>query len=80
MPVLKTNHVISGSNSTNKLRYYIQFFMVGVYLALGLLFLFTDIGFDLFPANRTPVGIILIVYASFRVILIVQKIRKADKE
>ncbi|MCW3103403.1 MAG: hypothetical protein JWO09_1843 [Bacteroidetes bacterium] len=54
--------------------------MVGIYLALGLLFLFTDIGYDLFPANRKPVGIILIVYASFRVILIIQKIRKADKE
>jgi hypothetical protein len=54
--------------------------MVGVYLALGLLFLFTDIAVNIFPANRTPIGIVFIVYGIFRSFITVRKIRRLNKE
>jgi hypothetical protein len=53
--------------------------MVAVYFALGLLFFFTDIAFDTFPANRKPIGIVFIVYGFFRLILTIQKIRKLNR-
>jgi len=53
--------------------------MVAVYLALGLLFLFTDIAIDRFSVNRTPVGIGFLIYGLFRMIITIQKIRKADQ-
>lgn len=54
--------------------------MVAVYLALGLLFLFTDIAADTFPANRKPIGIVFLIYGLFRMVMIIQKIRKAADE
>lgn len=54
--------------------------MVSVYLALGLLFLFTDIAVNAFPSNRKPIGIVFLVYGTFRLILTIQKVRKARKE
>jgi len=54
--------------------------MVTVYLAVGLLFLFTDIGTDTFPSNRKPIGIVFLVYGTFRGILTVQKIRRNKDE
>lgn len=54
--------------------------MVTVYLALGLLFLFTDVAINAFPSNRKPIGIIFLVYGSFRLILTLQKIRKAKED
>jgi hypothetical protein len=54
--------------------------MVAVYLALGLLFLFTDIAGQMFPMNRTPVGIIFIIYGLFRLIVTIQKIRKLNSD
>jgi uncharacterized membrane protein HdeD (DUF308 family) len=66
--------------SANKIRYYSGFIMVVIYLALGLLFLFTDIAENTFPANRKPIGVIFIVYGIFRAIVSVQKIRKANRE
>ena len=54
--------------------------MVAVYWALGLLFLFTDLGSTMFPANRTPVGIILLVYGIFRLVVTIQKIRKLNSD
>jgi len=73
--------MISDSNPpANKMRYYINFFMVAVYLALGLLFLFTGIGATTFSENRKPVGIVFMVYGLFRGIVTVQKIRKHNSE
>jgi hypothetical protein len=54
--------------------------MVAVYLALGLLFLFTDIAENIFPANRTPIGIVFLSYGLFRMITTIRKIKKADQE
>jgi uncharacterized protein with PQ loop repeat len=71
--------VIPNSNPTaNKIRYYAHFLMVALYLALGLLFLFTDIAVETFPANRTPIGIAFIIYGLFRMIMTIQKIRKLN--
>jgi len=72
--------VISDSNpSVNKIRYYIHFLMVAVYLALGLLFLFTDIAIETFPANRQPIGIIFIAYGLFRTVATIYKLRKLKR-
>ncbi len=53
--------------------------MVAVYLALGLLFLFTDIAIDTFPVYRKPVGIIMIVYAGVRTFLNIKKEKNKQK-
>jgi hypothetical protein len=50
--------------------------MVAVYLALGLLFLFTDIASDIFPANRKPIGIVFIFYGLFRALITIRKLKK----
>ena len=47
--------------------------MVAVYLALGFLFLYTDIAMDSFPVYRKPVGITMCVYAVIRTILTIKK-------
>ena len=52
--------------------------MVAVYLTFGLLFLFTDIAIETFPAYREPIGITMLVYGIVRTILIVQKIKRDD--
>jgi hypothetical protein len=54
--------------------------MVAVYLALGLLFLCTDIAIDTFPAYRKPIGITMLIYGIVRIILTIQKIKKRDHE
>lgn len=59
----------------NKLRYYPAFIMVAVYLALGLLFLFTDIAVDLFPFYRKQIGFVMVVYGAFRTFSTMRKIK-----
>jgi hypothetical protein len=54
--------------------------MVALYFALGLLFLFTDIASETFPANRQPIGIVFLIYGLFRMIVTIQKIRKLNHE
>ncbi len=54
--------------------------MIAVYLALGLLFLCTDVAIDTFPAYRKPIGITMIIYAAVRTILTIQKIKKHANE
>jgi hypothetical protein len=49
--------------------------MVAIYLALGLLFLFTDIRIDTFPAYRKEIGIVMLVYAGIRTYTTVRKIK-----
>ena len=79
--ISNTYNVISGSNpSVNKIRYYTHFIMVAVYLALGLLFLFTDIAIDMFPANRQPIGIIFLAYAIFRTVMTVIRLKRLKNE
>lgn len=49
--------------------------MVALYLVIGLLFLFSDIAIETFPVYREAVGGLLILYAAFRLYLIVKKKR-----
>lgn len=63
----------------NKISHYFGFAMVAVYVALGLLFLFTDISIEIFPEYRTQVGITMILYAIYRTYTIYKKVKKIDK-
>lgn len=63
----------------NKISHYFGFAMVAVYVALGLLFLFTDISIEIFPEYRTQVGITMILYAIYRTYTIYKKVKKTDK-
>jgi hypothetical protein len=54
--------------------------MVAVYLALGLLFLFTDIAIDKFPAFRKEIGIVMVVYAVIRTYSTVRKIKLQEND
>lgn len=49
--------------------------MVAVYLALGVLFFFTDIAIDTFPEYRKTIGITMIVYGILRIFLTIRKIK-----
>ena len=63
----------------NKISHYFGFAMVAVYVALGLLFLFTDISIEIFPEYRTQVGITMILYAVYRTYTIYKKVKNTDK-
>jgi hypothetical protein len=54
--------------------------MVAIYISLGLLFLFTDIAVDAFPAYRKILGCVLIGYGSLRSYLNIKKIREEEDE
>lgn len=55
--------------------------MVAVYLALGLLFFFTDIGAETFPAYRKEIGFAMLVYSVVRLVLTISKHkREQDNE
>ena len=54
--------------------------MVAVYLALGLLFLFTDVAVDTFPSYRKPIGIVLLLYAAIRTLLQYSKYKREKNE
>jgi hypothetical protein len=54
--------------------------MVAIYLALGLLFLFTDIGIEYFPAFRKEIGWIMLIYAVVRTILSIKKFKRKEHE
>lgn len=63
----------------NKIRYYSNFLMIAVYLGLGLLFFFTNIGIDSFPNYRQELGITMLIYAVVRTGLIIWKHKKEQK-
>ncbi len=63
----------------NKIRYYFSFVMITVYLAIGLLFLFTDIVIRLFPENRTAIGVVFILYAVYRLYITIKKEKQRNE-
>ena len=65
--------------AVNKIRYYSNFLMIAVYVALGLLFFFTDIAIETFPNYRKELGMTMLVYSVVRTIMTIRK-RKRDKE
>ena len=74
--------MFSGNSNTsvNKIRYYFSFIMAGLYAAIGLGFLFTDMGIQMFPVYRQAVGGILLVYSIFRLFMIVKRKRAENSE
>jgi len=68
--------VLFNSNPTvNKIRHYSTFLMVAIYLALGLLFLFTDIGIDTFPFYRKQIGVVMVIYGVIRTFSAIRRIK-----
>lgn len=63
----------------DKIRYYSNFFMIAVYLGLGLLFLFTDIAASTFPNYRKELGITMLIYCVIRTFLMIWKHKKEQK-
>jgi hypothetical protein len=63
-----------------QIRYYSNYIMAAIYISLGLLFLFTDIATDAFPAYRKILGCVLIGYGSLRTYLNIKKIRQEEDE
>ena len=53
--------------------------MIAVYVALGLLFFFTDIAIETFPNYRKELGMTMLVYSVVRTIMTIRQ-RKRDKE
>lgn len=64
----------------DKIRYYSNFFMIAVYLSLGLLFFFTQIAENIFPNYRKELGATMIIYAGIRTFLIIRKNRREKDE
>jgi cytochrome c biogenesis protein CcdA len=50
----------------NKLRFYLGFLLLGFYLTVGFIFLFTTIWSDLLPKARFLIGILLILFGALR--------------
>lgn len=71
--------IFNSNPSVNKIRYYTGFIMVAIYLALGLLFFFTDIAIDTFPAYRKELGFTMMAYAVIRTVMNIRKKRR-EKE
>ena len=61
----------------DKIRYYFSFLIVGLYLIMGLLFLFSNIAIQIFPVYREAVGGVLIVYAGYRLYANIKRKRES---
>lgn len=56
------------SNKTLRtVAFYFGLIMVTVYLALGLALIFTNAFYELLPQNRTLLGLVILLYAGFRI-------------
>lgn len=56
-----------------KINYYFGLLMVVLYFIIGLLFVFSDVVIDTFPAYREVIGGILLLYGVFRLYSIVKR-------
>ena len=63
----------------DKIRYYSNFFMIAVYLGIGLLFFLTDIAINTFPNYRKELGVTMMIYAVVRSFLMIWKHNKDKK-
>lgn len=57
---------IKFKTSMNKLRYYLSYLLLGFYLVVGTIFLFSDVWADFIPAGRPLIGLLLILFGVFR--------------
>jgi len=53
--------------------------MIAVYIAIGLLLLFSNYFLDYISENRMIMGFVFLAYAIFRLVLTIQRIRKLKK-
>ncbi len=73
--------MFSSSNpSLEKIRYYSNYFMVLVYLFLGALFFFTDIGINTFPSYRKEIGCTMMIYGAIRTLMTYRKNKREKNE
>lgn len=49
-----------------KLRFYLSFLLLGFYLTVGFILLFTDVWADLIPKGRALIGLLLILFGGIR--------------
>ena len=54
--------------------------MVAVYLALGVLFFFTDIAINTFPNYRKELGMTMLVYAVIRTVMTIRKNKREQQD
>jgi len=59
----------------NRIRFYLSFLLLGFYLVVGILFLFTEIWADLLPQGRYTIGIVLIVFGAVRFYVALRRYR-----
>jgi hypothetical protein len=52
--------------SINRVRFYLSFLLLGFYLTVGFMFLFTEVWADLVPKGRYLIGLLLIVFGVLR--------------
>ena len=71
--------IFDSNPSVKRIRLYTSFIMVALYLALGLLFFFTDIALDTFPNYRKELGVTMMVYSVIRTVMNVRRIKR-EKE
>ena len=50
----------------NILRFYLSFLLLGFYLTIGLLFLFSELWVDLIPSGRGIIGLSLVLFGAIR--------------
>lgn len=60
------NFKIVFKQTLNRFRFYFSFLLLGFYLVIGVLFLFTDTWVDLLPKGRIIIGTILIAFGFLR--------------
>ncbi len=69
MPTRKPSNIDSIS-------YYFSFVMIVVYLGLGSVFLFTNLGVETFHTYRKEMGLVVICYAIVRIVLTRAKMKR----
>lgn len=62
----------------NKTRFYLSFLLLGFYLTIAFLFLFSDIWADLIPKGRALIGLILVLFGSLRFYVAYRRYKNKD--
>lgn len=60
--------------------FYFGFIMAIAYLLIGMLFLFTPFLTETIAQNRAILGSVFIIYGIFRVIVSIQKMKRAKRD
>ena len=64
----------------DKLRIYSGYAMIAVYMALGIVFFFTDIALTTFPSYRKEIGSTMMIYSVVRLFLTYRKNKREKDE